>query len=277
MHRVAMQIALGSEWLPFDALNNIQNGSYTFEFHGPALQCEDANQTWHEQVATVADIGDFNLPWYAAWTPYNASDLDLAPRNLTNYLADIKQNGAGSEEYITLDTLSFPSTQLLLATWAWNNSSPPPMSVYQCSLYNASYTVLFKFTNGITSYSIINKLYLNPVSSGEEVTEDINTDALLWGETVAYTAMMDALGRVLVGWVQGGFEDTFFFDEYATLVLKTPLATTKDFESLYNVQGTQAKVDLGFGPQQSNKSLATAVEELMTNMTLSTFAQSQFM
>jgi hypothetical protein len=46
IQRVAMQVALASQELTFSPPGDFKNGSYSTSFYGPAVECEQANQTW---------------------------------------------------------------------------------------------------------------------------------------------------------------------------------------------------------------------------------------
>jgi hypothetical protein len=218
--------------------------------------------------------------WYLSWIPYNvcassflpgASSTSYQLTNLTVYLTSSMSNDCNnpnSPSYETVDGESVDAAQIFIATW--NQPEAEPLRVYKCSLHNASYEVNFNFTNGISAYKIQQKTLLNPVAYADASNSFVDVNYVSTPPR-GYLALMDALGKILIGYVTT-FEFETSINELRTIILKTPLIETSDFSS--------ALSNLGFGDVAVNsttKTLGTAVEEMMTNLTISLFSQSHFL
>jgi hypothetical protein len=251
LERMGLEVALTSRPLTFAAPGSFSNASYNTQFWGPYFACENANQTMYDLVnTTTVGLGDSPL-MFAAWTPYSDSDPGVP--------TDLMQWVTGSGRLSTVDTHSKDSAGLFVAALDYSFASDIPilqsMSVYECRLSNASYSLTFEFTNGFGAYSIRNMSMANPVAY---------PGSPLASPAVSYISMLDSLGQVLFGAIRMNSDSEIIVRE--TSVLKTSFATTKDFPSSLNFQGGQRSATLG-----------SAIEELMVNMTVSLFSSNQYM
>jgi hypothetical protein len=261
VQRVANQVALGNQELQFYAPESHVNASYQLTFYGPTLQCPYANQTWYDNAQTAANSPQFG-PWYAGLTPWNGSLL----KNLTEFNYEwrgVFEVPFGNDDLATTDEYSTTAASLILATWndTGDTTGFTTLAVYECGLYNASYTVEFKFINGLSSYSIQDKYTINPVNYSQ-IDTSLNGDPAR-----SYMSLMDALGIILVGSVQT-YEQSI--DVMHTTILDTPLVRAKDFPQDLEFY------KLGEGAA-INKTLGTLVEELMTNLTMSYFSLPDYL
>lgn len=144
-------------------------------------------------------------------------------------------------------------------------------SPLNCSLYNSTYRVNFTFQEGTQTVAILDVNITNPIRPLW------NTELRTGGQHVSqadvanmnYQALMDSLGRRLVGDISRDGE------VYQTQILRTELAFTKEMYPVYNLTG-YVSADSN-ASQWYGKPLATAIENLFQNMTLSLFSRSEFL
>jgi hypothetical protein len=275
LQRIVTQVALSGQPLPLKAPNSFQNASYPLEMYAPYLQCLQANQTLYDEAraASVAyspqtyHTGSRYDLWYAAWTPFNRSTSPYQPKDLTQYALELWEGAADPNVLITdLETIDEESTvaaQVFVATWNNTNVDEPnmPLSVYECSLYNASYKLQLDFVNGTGSYEIKQRSMVNPVSIND-------IDTTVFGDPArAYMSIMGAINEALVGAVQTYGRN---FGITQTIIMKTSLAFTKDFPPNLQVLPFRLGAD-------TDKLLGTAVEEFMMNVTMSLLSVSDYL
>lgn len=176
---------------------NYQNASYHLDFHGPAVKCASANDTYIHDLTYRYGIKPYtrDRTLFISWVPQGL--LAGEPTD-------------GSDE--TLDTYSRNGARIFIltneGTWnvtrTYNGSDTPPyqqVNITECRLFNASYSVDYDFAypNRTQQASVAD--WLNPVA----IPSRYSQKPTLWRENVTHNqilsfgAVMDAFGQMLVG------------------------------------------------------------------------------
>ncbi|KAL2831743.1 hypothetical protein BDW59DRAFT_124417 [Aspergillus cavernicola] len=224
------------------------NASYTLDFFGPHIQCQNASDYVNNTV--------------------NQYLLDKN-RLRTNYVAFVSSANLTAD----LDSLLYGDS----TTWYWHDvnatdyaakliiaayDQAPVRSVVECAMYNASYTVDFDFNLGEQNVQIVNRTVLNrvlPVTELFEPPVPANQNELF-----GYTAIMTALNEILVGtcftWPENCVE---------TQIFSTSLANSKELWPMVYGSDVPAPTDL--------PPLAQVAAQMGENITLSFFGNSYFL
>ena len=259
-----LQVALGSavteSILPISP--PAANSTYTMDFHAPAPLCETAAANDSTAVQTLyynysATSGGAGLTYFG-WVPQAPSypyrsngSIANGPSFNTNVFDTIDQNAeryytsySGAAGWSAKLNVFVPNTPFL-------NSS-----VLNCSLNNASYTGIFDFRAATQLLHVQKNQIIGGVGTFGGFSYFANElhDSSLGEEVAAYVSVMDAFGHIMAGSVQ-----TY---HYGTL---TPAATL--------VQSTGLKSILH---SADNASLASAIEKLFENVTMSLLSSSMF-
>ncbi|KAK4505496.1 hypothetical protein PRZ48_003459 [Zasmidium cellare] len=300
--RVVTSAALDGELpkLPSPAVN----ASYVLSFPAPSVRCEEMPVSVLSNWAPVMgcdpglpfegsannftacydnELGDYWWP-YLAWAPStdsivpfpngslssgNSSDSPPSPGDLplssitgfgrSGYLGSY--NSSAANLFLTAAQTSEPETGSGDLTWF-------PLN---CSLYNSSYTVNFTFQEDTQTVSVLDVEIASPIAP--LFSTSIRVDAGYVPEksnvTMNYQALMDTLGRLLIG------DITPDGTVYQTQILRTELAFTKELWPVYNSSGFN--ISEATASQWYQKPLAAAVEDLFQNMTLSLFGRSEYL
>lgn len=210
--RAGYSTAIGGDILNIPAPG--PNVSYSLQFTGPALSCQPADETLIDAVYQQY-LEDFttieNAYYYFSWVPTTAGKANL------------------SDAYSTLDTVStdaahiyiIPNTTMTGPIFAGgrqfssNSTHYGYQDLIDCKLYNASYSVFFKYTFPIQRIYVRNQELLNPVNVSADIsqwyyTSDSPEERQKQAERISYQSLMDTLGRLLVGneWQRDGFTTT---------------------------------------------------------------------
>lgn len=138
----------------------------------------------------------------------------------------------------------------------------------ECGLYNTSYHVEFNFLNTTQNIVVKNATRLNGVGSNATLMYPQKPDAF------AAMSIIDALGSILMGSILSSHYS--FNVPTRTQILSTVLMQTTEMKNL-NMQGNWATSpgESRFGVGEG--SLSLALEQLVTNMTLSLFSDKYFL
>lgn len=255
------------------------NSSYNMQFFGPAVSCQNtipdpiiANLT--AAVGGCNSLSPGALPlslcgqlggsdnsyYYVAWTPGDTI-VPFANNSINDTFPITSTLGADTNDLVELFVASRRS---LDAKDQW--------TVLNCSLHNASYAVSFAFENGQQNISLSTYEVLNPVRRSEyQGVVPTDTFALSDPQARSYFAVIDLLGDLLGGtmWYSSGdgFSTPAQNTTDHTQILETKLAITQELNPLYTMFTGELPTARPF-----LSPLASAIEELVRNMTLSMLA-----
>jgi hypothetical protein len=186
----------GASGQPVSLASTFQNETYHLDFEGPAVKCASANDSLVNSVTikygTALGASSGNPIDFISWA---AGDELLRVMNKT-------------EEAATLDMTSTDAARLFVMTSTGNwtktldaNSngisySYRQVNVTECLLYNATYSVDFKFQYPVQTRELQITDWLNPVAA---ITQSTRPNPATEPAVVSYTSIMDAFGKMLVG------------------------------------------------------------------------------
>lgn len=236
-------ISMASQGTILSIAPPVENASYTTTFYGPAIRCTQATDT---TLSTLRSADGMEEPGisriiYSAWVPSSAHPNITSP-NLN------PANASGLEVDYSLDMFSTDLARLFVYS---NNAQ----CAFTCGLYNTSYTAAFTFSVGTQTIIVNTGEVLNNVSSAVLDTED-DPYLMVDGTTPAYLALMESLGRVLVGSISD--ESRYDYEQ------SPDLTSIKDTSLNDLRKGTNATA---FG---------LALEELFQNLTISLLSDATF-
>lgn len=173
------------------------NSTYSLDFHAPALKCGNASAIYNEafdakiMTANMETEGAAGIN-YVSWAGSgNGSIPSLAVNSVP----------ISNEEL--LDTSSTDSAKVSIAV---------DSRLYVCALYNASYSVTFRFSAGQQALDVRVNRYLNGVAALNSSNPAWSNKNLMWNalfnETIVYQSIMQAFGRIVIGQVNTNEEDT---------------------------------------------------------------------
>lgn len=145
----------------------------------------------------------------------------------------------------------------------------------ECGLLNTSYGVEFSSSNGQLNLATKNATRLNGVAASVDALTmcDPSSEAAVCSpETVAYTALLNALGQQLTGYLEQSHYSHIWASQ--TQVDKTVLMETKE---LYR---SQYYMSHGISPDTvpaDAMAMTQALEEVFSNTTLSLFSSTSFL
>lgn len=273
--RSSVRMAYASELPVFPAL--AQNTSYSVSFHGPAVQCGDARIAETLQRFTDAVGGCENsTTWLTNCLPVENKDTSNSSYYYIAGVTGSPTRVANSSMPISLDeTLGFDDASMASILMAHRDSTDSDAwTVLNCSLYNASYNVLFDFMGERQIVRVTEKNILGPVRRAVRPEDYYGIDGPLTlssNEVKSYFAAMQTLGTVLVGALWHVPQSSLQPESdkaKETHILHTALAFSKEILPLYDRYNSGSlQSDLASRP-----ALASAIEELFQNMTLSMFS-----
>ncbi|OQO04768.1 hypothetical protein B0A48_09692 [Cryoendolithus antarcticus] len=308
-------------FLPLAPPNAAPNATYTQTFPGPTLRCARVEGQLLSQITrnieqtapTVEnvkqegyDVDNATSFGYIAWTP---SSSDPRPFDFDNTTYIINPGtlgpidiGPASIFVAVLPAMINRHTHhgLVNASDVTTNAT-----VLQCTLYNATYNAAISWTNGVQiveitygqSYgTVVPKSLLYAGAMGLGLTASASA-ASPWSfnvtsvQTLAYQAVMDALGQVLVGTIGNSFDSAGALQAEGTNIMNTILSDTKELDFLrkymngesatagwssfqaYLSQGNTSDVWPGVSVPDSRTAdtleLRSAIEQLFENITIS--------
>jgi hypothetical protein len=142
----------------------------------------------------------------------------------------------------------------------------------ECSLYNSSYAVNFTFDNGRQNITYKSKRLKGVTSIDAGLNQD--TGSSQFNAAVAYIALMDSLGKLLLGSL--GISHYGVMRPTQTQIMSSVLMDAKEMQVL---GGVNAATDRSEAPESviGNISMADALEQLFTNATISLFSNSKLL
>lgn len=186
------------------------NMSYTLEFLGPALSCEPASSRLVNDTLTayLVQLAPFKHEFrFISWVPTISKTPNLV--TLTNL--DVISSDAAHIYVVPNTAVSGPIT----AGEQANNSHYGYQDLLDCSLYNASYTVFFNFSNSDQTINILSRKLLNPVTASKKISQWVAmanipsniTAATRQAQRICYQSIMEVYGKLLVGnnWIGDDF------------------------------------------------------------------------
>lgn len=235
--------------LPFNA--RFPNSSYTLDFYGPAVQCEDMATATRNNTLSTGVAASLQEAW------------DLAMTGLLNSTMQVSYAAASP---VQLASVEMPSHLFVNTGGAGDAIFGQTSSNYSCHYWNTSYTVDFKFDNGVQSTKIQKLQYVAPlkISSGDLV------DDYSPGQ-IQYWAMVTALMDILVAQIGLGSTATLYGGDSG--VVQPGIAACPEMRYGFN------DTDPSFAPLFDDwmcraGSVPRAIEDLSQNITLSIFSSA---
>ena len=259
------------------------NSSYTVQFYGPYVQCQEANETVASMIDSVVSqnmgTNDTALEIYNAYYAYvpdlSSPDRWGTPNTRTSNSSrssnqlwmSFKQNGTGWDETL------YPKC---------------PLTAYRvCQLYNASYVLNFTFKNGNMLVSYLQPTNLTDV---DYPTTVVNTSIPAERVKMAYSAYMWAFTELLTGGMglyvtnitQAGATYNTNFTNILTNLQNTALLGSSDLDCFFGIDwmyhnkiwsppSPQRDLDIKFA---RNDTLDVLIPELSANLTIGLMTDS---
>lgn len=213
--RTALSSGLTGEILSIPAA--FANESYTLEFFAPALRCDFAdasliNETYTTYMEQMTGIE--NVYQYIAWVPVANSSFDLSE---TTTFLDMVSTDAAHIYIIPNTSASAGPVYVGGEMITGEDDHYGYQDLLDCKLYNASYQVFLNFSYPTQSIEITSRTLLNPVNVSVDISEwyfgTVQKPPIIikqQAQRICYQALMDSLGRLLVGneWQRDGFTVT---------------------------------------------------------------------
>lgn len=261
------------------------NSSYSLQFNGPAIQCQDADATTVGIIDALRDqaVANYTGDIIEYMNNYFAFVPDLSGfRNDTS-----ATKGVQMVSQTRLQTPSNASNELWMVysryTWDSTGARSTVDHYTSCKLYNASYDVGFSFNDGLQNVSTKDVTMLNEIDYPSNTAP--NTTAIQ--QQHAYSAVFWALSDLIVG-SMGVFTEypknrsiSTNFTEITTQIEHTSLLGSSDLDVFFDnshflystspVIGDQRLEDIALA---QNRTLNVLIEELAINTTIS-FMSSQ--
>jgi hypothetical protein len=257
------------------------NSSYTLGFLGPSVRCEEANST----IATIIDnirdadvrsnsIGDYveDSNYYYAFVPdltTNAGNSTTPVLPVTQFRLQQPQN-ASNQLWMAYSRYVLDSEGHHVLDAQGNNTREDHYLV--CQLYNASYSLLISFEEGVQTITNLGTQNLSVVEYPDP-NVPISEELLVQH---AYSAVFWAMTDLLVGFM--GFFSTSTtpptnFTQLTTQLQYTSLVGSLDLDAFFDSNhpnnitvSDQRAQDIALA---GNKTLDVLVEELGFNITTS--------
>ena len=251
--QIALATAVGGQILSLSPY--MPNGTYTLDFHGPAVQCHNASRTVQQEFLTyyATEYPMLKVPYrYLSRVDFLFAQED----NNVDFL-DVR-NGDYSRIWIMTPELPLelenPQNQSFLVT--------------ECGLFNAKYRMQFSYQNAQQKVDVLSTEYLDGVSWNGYIDMSMEgyLDVSLNGSTPievptfkdkmnqvgSYCGLMAEFGSILVG-------NLHFLPE-GMLVTSNTKVELLDFDYI------------GIASQE----LQAKLEELFQNMTISLLSRQEF-
>ncbi|KAI0545591.1 hypothetical protein F4679DRAFT_588335 [Xylaria curta] len=254
------------------------NSSYRLDFQAPSVRCRSTSKDIlkgfdaamgpgcrfpGETGTQNTYYGCINSYSYLAWVPSDDTIVPFA-----------KDRGVRKE-------IAEPWTIFVAVDRSVQYSD---WSVLNCSLWNTTYTVDFDFlptASRLQSISIVRTVDINPVSVVWKIEKQ--GIELLYSPIFSYAALMECLGRVLVGSISQDFADGLLHD--FGNALQSDAAYAEEMFPVYNAtivtdprsSAYQRTVLSALQSSSFNRSLGDVIEEMFQNMTLALFSKPTFL
>ncbi|KAM0080783.1 hypothetical protein ACKRZS_007050 [Fusarium odoratissimum] len=254
------------------------NSSYSIDFHGPSISCNAPRNASFAKLLAEAVKNETCCGDSAGYVGFVPSSNTMNSTEEGYALAGLR----GAMNYSLISTVSSidqtanatSSAKLYVVV-----PDKPASSSYimanksiECSLYNSSYAVNFTFDNGRQNITYKSKRLKGVTSIDAGLNQD--TGSSQFNAAVAYIALMDSLGKLLLGSLRishyGVMRPT------QTQIMSSVLMDAKEMQVL---GGVNAATDRSEAPESviGNISMADALEQLFTNATISLFSNSKLL
>ncbi|KAF5689603.1 hypothetical protein FCIRC_1298 [Fusarium circinatum] len=265
--RVLLSVASLGSILTFPA--PFPNSSYSVDFYGPSISCGTPRNTTFAKLLAEAVRNETccgNSAGYVGFVPssntMNSTEEGYALaglRGAMNYslissLASIDRTANSinsSRLFVVVPDIPAPNmtTSYIMAN-----------KTIECALHNSSYAVDFTFDNGQQNISYKSKRLNGVRSSDASLNEDNDSDR--FNAAVAYIALMDSLGKLLLGNL--GISHYGVMQPTQTQIMSSVLMDAKEMQVL---GGVNAATDRPEAPDSviGNISMANALEQLQND------------
>jgi hypothetical protein len=244
-----------------------ENCSFELHFDGPAVQCDETEP--YLVLGNVSAVTESPY-YYLSWVPEASGEPPFGG------------NYRSGDTFSISDTLGARSSSTDTGAWAPNvfvairpSLTSEEWSVVNCSLYRSSYAVHFNYTNSDQDVTTFQAGILNPVTTDHWQSVGTDLFALSSNDIKPYFAAMDVLGSILTGtlWKKPGTFSLSSIDATDhTRILETSLAHTLEMLPLYTLF-----TSLQPPRNTSLLTLASSIEQLFLNMTISILAEPAFL
>ncbi|KAI0413497.1 hypothetical protein F5X98DRAFT_284745 [Xylaria grammica] len=284
------------------------NSSYQLNFQAPSVRCKPTSKDIlkgfdaamgpgcrfpGETGTPNSNYGCINYYNYLAWVPSDDTIVPFAKDSMYKYGAPLpitEQKFSQSNVYSYLGgvrkEIAEPATIFVAVDRSVEYSD---WLVLNCSLWNTTYTVDFDFlptASGPQSVSVVRTVDINPVSIIWKIKKEQNGkqgEEFPHSPVFSYIALMECLGRVLVGSISQDPGDLLLHD--FGNALRSDAAYTEEMFPVYNATIVTYPVSPAYhravlsALQSSsfNRSLGDVIEELFQNMTLALFSKPTFL
>ncbi|KAI1018643.1 hypothetical protein LB503_005539 [Fusarium chuoi] len=254
------------------------NSSYSIDFYGPSISCNTPrNATFAkllgDNVRNETCCG--NSVGYVGFVPSsNTINNTVEGYALAGLLGAMNYSLISTVASIDQTANATSSAKLYVVV-----PDKPASSSYimanksiECALYNSSYAVNFTFDNGRQNITYKSKRLNGVTSTDAGLNQD--TGSSQFNAAVAYIALMDSLGKLLLGSL--GISHYGVMRATQTQIMSSILMDAKEMQVL---GGVNAATDRPTAPDSviGNISMADALEQLFTNATISLFSNSKLL
>ncbi|SCO80616.1 uncharacterized protein FRV6_04829 [Fusarium oxysporum] len=254
------------------------NSSYSVDFYGPSISCGTSRNASFAKLLAEAVKNETCCGDSAGYVGFVPSSNTMNSTEEGYALAGLR----GAMNYSLISTVSSidqtanatSSAKLYVVV-----PDKPASSSYimanksiECSLYNSSYAVNFTFDNGRQHITYKSKRLKGVTSIDAGLNQD--TGSSQFNAAVAYIALMDSLGKLLLGSL--GISHYGVMRPTQTQIMSSVLMDAKEMQVL---GGVNAATDRSEAPESviGNISMADALEQLFTNATISLFSNSKLL
>jgi hypothetical protein len=199
IYDLALRTASTGEPMALDPPGNYQNASYHLDFSGPAVKCASAGDDAINNLTYRYGwqlSGTMIRTQFISWVP--TYSLEIGPSDETT---ESQSLDLASEDVARIYVLTNEGNWNVTRTY--NGSDYPrytQVNVTECLLYNATYSVDYRFAYPFQTRNASVSDWLNPVamlSRSEQL--GLDNDNKTVHHMMSYAAVMDAFGQILVG------------------------------------------------------------------------------
>jgi hypothetical protein len=195
IYNLAFRTASTGETIELDSPGHYQNISYHLDFRGPAVKCASASEEFLYNLTYQYGVkADTMIKYrFLSWTD---TLLETPPEDEVIRFPGTRPEDARiySRVYVMTNEGSWNVTRTYNGTESLRYRQ---VNVTECLLYNASYSVDFRFEYPSQTRNASVSDWLNPVVSLSN--REQRGDNLTVQETLSYAAVMDAFTQMLVG------------------------------------------------------------------------------
>ena len=195
IYNLAFRTASTGETIELDSPGHYQNISYHLDFRGPAVKCASASEEFLYNLTYQYGVkADTMIKYrFLSWTD---TLLETPPEDEVIRFPGTRPEDARlySRVYVMTNEGSWNVTRTYNGTASLRYRQ---VNVTECLLYNASYSVDFRFEYPSQTRNASVSDWLNPVVSLSN--REQRGDNLTVQETLSYAAVMDAFTQMLVG------------------------------------------------------------------------------